>query len=40
MAKAVQSWLQIIKFDENYQTELKMSMAKIQPKRFSWFVKR
>ena len=38
MAKAVQSWLQTIKLDESYQTELKMAMAKLQPKRFYWFV--
>ena len=36
MAKAVQGWLQTIKLDEHYQTELKMSMAKLQPKRFYW----
>ena len=38
MAKAVQSWLQTIRFDETYQSELKMAMAKLQPKRFYWCV--
>ena len=37
MAKAVQGWLHTIKFDEHYQTELKMSMTKLEPKRFYWF---
>ena len=38
MAKAVQGWLQTIKFDERYQTDLKMAMTKLEPKRIYWFV--
>jgi len=40
MAKAVLGWLQTIKLDENYQTQLKMAMTKLEPKRFYWFVDR
>ncbi|CAF1067642.1 unnamed protein product [Adineta ricciae] len=36
MAKAVQGWLQTIKNDERYQTDLKMAMAKLEPKRIYW----
>ncbi|UJR15865.1 hypothetical protein I4U23_002791 [Adineta vaga] len=36
MAKAVQGWLQTIKNDEHYQTDLKMSMARLEPKRIYW----
>jgi len=38
MAKAVQSWLQTTKFDEHYQEDLKIAMAKLEPKRIYWFV--
>jgi hypothetical protein len=38
MAKAVQGWLQTVKFDERYQTDLKMAMTKLEPKRFYWLV--
>ena len=38
MAKAVQEWLQTTKYDERYQTELKMAMTKLEPKRIYWFV--
>ena len=40
MARAVQGWLQTIRLGEQFQTELKMSMAKLQPKRIYWFVYR
>ncbi|CAF5105315.1 unnamed protein product, partial [Rotaria sp. Silwood1] len=36
MAKAVQGWLQTIKLDERYQTDLKMAMTKLEPKRIYW----
>lgn len=39
MAKAVQGWLQTIKLDERYQTDLKISMTKLEPKRIYWFEK-
>lgn len=38
MAKAVQEWLQAIKLDERYQTDMKIAMAKLEPKRIYWFV--
>jgi hypothetical protein len=38
MAKAVQGWLQTIKLDERYQTDLKIAMTKLEPKRIYWFV--
>ena len=38
MAKAVQGWLHTIKLDEHYQTDLKMAMAKLEPKRIYWLV--
>jgi hypothetical protein len=37
MAKAVQGWLQTIKLDERYQTDLKIAMTKLEPKRIYWF---
>ena len=37
MAKAVQEWLQTIKLDERYQTDMKIAMAKLEPKRIYWF---
>jgi hypothetical protein len=37
MGKAVQGWLQTIKLDERYQSDLKMSMTKLEPKRIYWF---
>ncbi|CAF3708853.1 unnamed protein product [Adineta steineri] len=36
MAKAVQGWLQTTKLDERYQTDLKMAMTKLEPKRIYW----
>ncbi len=38
MAKAVQGWLQTIKLDEQYQTDIKIAMTKLEPKRIYWFV--
>ena len=38
MAKAVQGWLHTTKLDERYQTDLKMAMTKLEPKRIYWFV--
>ncbi len=38
MGKAVQGWLHTIKLDERYQTDLKMAMTKLEPKRIYWFV--
>jgi hypothetical protein len=38
MAKAVQGWLQTIKLDERYQTDIKLAMTKLEPKRIYWFV--
>ncbi len=38
MAKAVQGWLQTIKLDERYQTDIKIAMAKLEPKRIYWLV--
>ena len=37
MTKAVQQWLQTIKLDQRYQTDLKIAMAKLDPKRIYWF---